>query len=101
MFKGTYKDNPGHAKVGALLNWLGDTAFEIYGNFIWTTTADKDDPLKSWKLSRIISNQHKTNTIAGTHLVGFTVANLSPNYNSWSDYVNVLENVHLKNLMKL
>ena len=44
-FKGTYKDNPGHAKVGAVLNWLGDTAFEIYGNFMWTTTPDKDDPL--------------------------------------------------------
>ena len=71
-FKGTYKDNPGHAKVGAVLNWLGDAAFEIYGNFIWTTTADKDDPLKVLKLLRIISDQHETNTIAGTHLVGFT-----------------------------
>ena len=45
-FKGTYKDNPGHAKVGAVLNWLGDAAFEIYGNFMWTTATDKDDPLK-------------------------------------------------------
>ena len=42
-FKGTYKDNPGHAKVGAVLNWLADAAFEICGNFIWTTTTDKDD----------------------------------------------------------
>ena len=49
VFKGTYKDNPGHAKVGAVLNWLGNAAFEIYGNFIWTTTADKDDPLKVLK----------------------------------------------------
>ena len=49
-FKGTYKkDNPGHAKVGAVLNWLGYAAFEIYGNFIWTTTTDKDDPLKVLK----------------------------------------------------
>ena len=32
-----------------VLNWLGDAAFEIYGNFIWTTTADKDDPLKVLK----------------------------------------------------
>ena len=46
VFKGTYKDNPGHAKVGAILNWLGNATFEIYGNFIWTTAADKDDPLK-------------------------------------------------------
>ena len=36
VFKGTYKDNPGHAKVGAILNWRGDTAFRIYDNFIWT-----------------------------------------------------------------
>ena len=48
-FKVTYKDNPGHAKVGAVLNWLGDVAFEIYGNFIWTTLADKDDSLKVLK----------------------------------------------------
>ena len=48
-FKGTYAKNPGHAKVGAILNWLGDTAFEIYGNFIWTAAADKDDPLKVLK----------------------------------------------------
>ena len=48
-FKGTYAKNPGHAKVGAILNWLGDAAFEIYGNFIWSTAADKDDPLKVLK----------------------------------------------------
>ena len=45
-FKGTYKENPGHAKVGAILNWLGDSAFEVYANFIWPDSADKDDPLK-------------------------------------------------------
>ena len=48
-FKGTYAKNPGHAKVGAILNWLSDAAFEIYGNFIWTATADKDDPLEVLK----------------------------------------------------
>ena len=32
-FKGTYAKNPGHAKVGAILNLLGDAAFEIYCNF--------------------------------------------------------------------
>ena len=48
-FKGTYKDNPGHVKVGAILNWLGDTAFQIYGNFIWIAATDKDDPLKVLK----------------------------------------------------
>ena len=48
-FKGTYPKIPGHAKVGAILNWLGNAAFEIYGNFIWTAAADKDDPLKVLK----------------------------------------------------
>ena len=48
-FKGFYKDNPGDAKVGAILNWLGDAAFEIYGNFMWTAATDKDDPLKVLK----------------------------------------------------
>ena len=33
-FKGTYKENPGHAKVGAILNWLSDSAFEVNANFI-------------------------------------------------------------------
>ena len=41
VFKGTYKDNPGDAKEGAILNWLGNAAFEIYGNFIWTAAADR------------------------------------------------------------
>ena len=41
--------NPGHAKVGAIFNWLGDAAFEINGNFTWTAAADKDDPLKVLK----------------------------------------------------
>ena len=49
-FKGTYKDNLGHAKVGAILNWPGDAAFEIYGNFMWTALADKDYPLKVLKV---------------------------------------------------
>ena len=45
-FKGVYAKNPGHAKVGTISNWLGNAAFEISDNFIWTATADKDDPLK-------------------------------------------------------
>ena len=36
-------------KVGAILNWLADASFEIYGNFMWTAPADKDDPLKVLK----------------------------------------------------
>ena len=45
-FKGNYKDNPGHAKVGAILNWLGNTAFKMYGYFIWIAGTDKYDRLK-------------------------------------------------------
>ena len=45
-FKETYKENPGHAKVGVILNWLVDSTFEVYANFIWPDPADKDDPLK-------------------------------------------------------
>ena len=48
-FKETYKDSPGNAKMDAILNWLGDAAFQIYGNFIWTAATDKDDPLKVLK----------------------------------------------------
>ena len=48
-FKGTCKENPGHTKVGAILNWLGDSAFEVYANFIWPDPADKDDSLKVLK----------------------------------------------------
>ena len=65
-FKGTFAKNPGHAKVGAILNWLGDAAFEIYGNFIWTATADKDDSLKVLQAFEDYSNLHKTNIIVGT-----------------------------------
>ena len=100
-FKGTYKDNSGNVKVSAILNWLGNAAFKIYGNLIWTAATDKDDPLKFYKLLRITSNQCKTNTIVGTHTVGFIVANLSPSQSSWSNYAHVSENVRLKSLMKL
>ena len=48
-FKGTSAKNPGHAKVGAILNWLGDVTFKIYGIFMWTAVNDKDDHLKVLK----------------------------------------------------
>ena len=99
--KGTYKDNPGHAKVGAILNWLGGAALEIYGNFMWTTASDKDDPLKVLQALKDYFKPVQNNTIVGTRLVGFIVANLSSNLNSWSNYMNVSKNVHLKCLMKL
>ena len=34
------------AKVGAILNWLGDGAFEVHSNFTWIYPGDKDDPDK-------------------------------------------------------
>ena len=45
-FNGTYKNNSNDAKVGVLLNWMGDYAFEVYNNFVWSSPADKDDPNK-------------------------------------------------------
>ena len=45
-FKGTYSGNSKEAKVGAILNWLRDSVYEIHSNFNWATPADKDDPNK-------------------------------------------------------
>ena len=99
-FKGTYKDNPSHAKVGAVLNWLGNAAFEIYGNFIWTAATDKDDPLKVLKAFEDYFRPAQNKYHCWYSLDGI-LANLSPNQNSWSNYIKESENVHLKNLMKL
>ena len=46
VFKGTYSAYPKEAKVGAILNLLGDSAYEIHSNFNWATPNDKDDPDK-------------------------------------------------------
>ena len=35
-FKSTYSGNSKEAKVCAILNWLGDNAYEIHSNFNWT-----------------------------------------------------------------
>ena len=45
-FNGAYKNNSNDAKVGAILNWMGDSAFEVYNNLVWGLPADKDDPNK-------------------------------------------------------
>ena len=45
-FKGLYKDNDATSKMCAILNWLGDNAYEIYKHLYWATDADKDDPEK-------------------------------------------------------
>ena len=46
---GTYENNPKDTKVGAMLNWIGDSAFEIYNNFVWTHPDDKQDHTKVLK----------------------------------------------------
>ena len=45
-FKGMYRDNDAASKVCAILNWLGDNAYEIYEHLHWATVDDKDDPEK-------------------------------------------------------
>ena len=45
-FKGLYKDNDVASKVCAILNWLGDNAYEIYKHLHWAADDDKDDPEK-------------------------------------------------------
>ena len=41
-----YSANPKEAKVGTILNWFKDSAYEIHSNFNWATPTDKDDPDK-------------------------------------------------------
>ena len=37
------------AKVGAILNWMGNYVFEIHNNFMWTNPDDKKDHTKVLK----------------------------------------------------
>ena len=48
-FRGQYKDNDAASKVCAILNWLGDNAYEIYEHLHWAVYDDKDDPEKVLK----------------------------------------------------
>ena len=41
-----YKDNDAASKVCAILNWLGDIAYEIYEHLHWAAADDNDDPEK-------------------------------------------------------
>ena len=45
-FKGMYRDNDAASKACAILNWLGDNAYEIYEHLHRATADDKDDPEK-------------------------------------------------------
>ena len=49
VFDGTYKNNPKDAKIGTILNWMGDSASEIYNNLVWTNPEDKKDHTKVLK----------------------------------------------------
>ena len=42
-FKDLYKDNDAASKVCAILNWLGDNAYEIYEHLHWAADDDKED----------------------------------------------------------
>ena len=41
-FKGQFKDCDNTAKVSTILNWLGDTGYEVYENLHWEDAAHKD-----------------------------------------------------------
>ena len=43
-FKGQFKECDNASKVGAILNWLGDNAYEVYKNLHWEEDIHKDDP---------------------------------------------------------
>ena len=43
-FKGQFKDCDDIAKVGAILNWLGNNAYEVYENLHLEEAAHKDNP---------------------------------------------------------
>ena len=45
-FEGTFRESAATEKVCAILNWLGDNAYEIYGHLLWAADGDKDDPEK-------------------------------------------------------
>ena len=42
-FKGQFKDCDDTAKVGIILNWLGDNAYEVYENLHWEDATHKDE----------------------------------------------------------
>ena len=43
-FKGTFRESAVAEKVWAILNWLGNNAYEIYGHLHWAADGDKDNP---------------------------------------------------------
>ena len=48
-FKGTFRESDAASKVCTILNWLGDSAYEIYEHLHWAADGDKDDPDKVLK----------------------------------------------------
>ena len=42
-FKGQFKESNASSKVCAILNWLGDNAYEIYERLHWAADDDKND----------------------------------------------------------
>ena len=44
VFKGQFKDCDGASKVSAILNWLGNNAYEVCENLHWEAAAHKTEP---------------------------------------------------------
>ena len=64
-FNGMYRNNSNEVKVGAILNWMGDSAFEVYNNFVWGLPTDKNNPGKVLTHLKNTLSQPKMSTIAG------------------------------------
>ena len=62
-FKGQFKDCDNGSKVGAILNWLGDNAYEIYEKMLLTRTT----LIMYLKLLRSTSSQSRTSFTPGIH----------------------------------
>ena len=81
-FKGLYKDNDAASKVCAILNWLGNNAYEIYEHLHWLQVMTKMTQRKCWKHFRLILSLNRTSSIHGTHWALYTVVSLSANMTS-------------------
>ena len=70
--KGQFKDSKKATKVSAILNWLGDNAYELYEHVHWAADDDKDEPDKVLeafeKYFKLEQNQfHSWYTLGGVY----------------------------------
>ena len=64
-FKGWFKDCDNAAKVGAILNWLGNNAYEVYENLHWEEATHKDNLTMYSKHLKSTSSQSRINSTPG------------------------------------